>query len=697
MKEGRQAVNYYALASKRALTIIKGDTKRSRYGCEEGCPFRCLISKDGKTEGFKIKTLINNHTCEEAFFNPRADSTTLAKYFRNKLQNNPKYKVKDMRGELENNFTLNVCQSKLKRAKRMTLEKLEGSFIDEYNKLEAYAQEIRRSNPESDVVINISKDALAEGKTQFLRMYLCFDALKKGWKRGLRPLIGVDGTFLKGRCKGMLLVALGQDCMNSFYPLAWAIVDKETSRTWSWFIELLKRSLDLKDGAGTTFTSDMQKGLVDVVDKVLPGAHHRFCMRHVESNWCKKWRSGEMRKLMWWCSWSSYDEEFKDQLKKLGQLSEEAARDLVNFPPRAWCRAYFDTQCKNMTVDNNFTESFNSWILVPRGKPIIKMLEKIRVKVMNLLVKNENKTKTWGANGVSPECMNLFNDWRSIAHRCKVEFNGYWGYKVSDGEDRHTVNLEHKKCTCRLWDLSGIPCPHAIKVLIHKKVIPETKIHWWYTKEAYILTYKHKMQPVRGERSWKVEASHAMLPPDVVKQVGRPKWKRDREPDKARKRKGEWSQSRKGTQMTCRNCDESNQNAKGCCKEKSTENASMKGKSPMMESNSQSRIVGQEDDLQQIQVATQDFEPYGPNVGNEEDPPLRPMVYPESKSWVEKLMARSVPTGTRKISFTGDHTGVSVPTNLSYSPVKTTWKGKKAVSSGQLQMEAKKKKNQNGS
>ncbi|KAM3287920.1 hypothetical protein P3S67_021350 [Capsicum chacoense] len=64
MKEGRQAINYYALANKRALTIIKADTKRTRYGCEEGCPFRCLISKDGKTEGFKIKTLINNHTCE---------------------------------------------------------------------------------------------------------------------------------------------------------------------------------------------------------------------------------------------------------------------------------------------------------------------------------------------------------------------------------------------------------------------------------------------------------------------------------------------------------------------------------------------------------------------------------------------------------------------------------------------------------
>ncbi|KAF3636046.1 hypothetical protein FXO37_25674 [Capsicum annuum] len=63
------------------------------------------------------------------------------------------------------------------------------------------------------------------------------------------------------------------------------------------------------------------------------------------------------------------------------------------------------------------------------------------------------------------------------------------------------------------------------------------------------------------------------------------------------------------------------------------------------------------------------------------------MVYPESESWVEKLMTRGISTGTRKISFTGDHTGVSVPTNLPYSSVKTTWRGKKAVPSGQLQME----------
>nr|XP_009797928.1 PREDICTED: uncharacterized protein LOC104244237 [Nicotiana sylvestris] len=202
-----------------------------------------------------------------------------------------------MIGELENDFKLNMTRSKLKRAKVMILEKLDGSFNDEYNKLKAYGQELRLSNPGSNVAINISKDTLEEGKRRFLRLYICFQALKLGFKSGLRPLIGLDGTFLKGKCKGQLLVAMGQDSMNQFYPLAWAVVDKETSRTWSWFVDLLKRSLDLNNGAGVTFISDMQKGLLDAVSTVLPDAHHRYCARHIEVNWLKKieeWRNEEV-------------------------------------------------------------------------------------------------------------------------------------------------------------------------------------------------------------------------------------------------------------------------------------------------------------------------------------------------------------------------------------------------------------------
>lgn len=90
------------------------------------------------TSGFSIKILINEHTCSPCFKNSRADSKTLAQYFKSKLQENPKYTVKKMRGELSTDFDLNVTKSKLKRSKVMILEKLDGSFKDDFNKLEAY-------------------------------------------------------------------------------------------------------------------------------------------------------------------------------------------------------------------------------------------------------------------------------------------------------------------------------------------------------------------------------------------------------------------------------------------------------------------------------------------------------------------------------------------------------------------------------
>lgn len=52
-------------------------------------------------------------------------------------------------------------------------------------------------------------------------------------------------------------------------------------------------------------------------------------------------------KLLWWSAWSTYEEEFQDQLKTMGAVSEQAAQH--------WCRAYFDTVCKNFTGENNFT------------------------------------------------------------------------------------------------------------------------------------------------------------------------------------------------------------------------------------------------------------------------------------------------------------------------------------------------------
>ncbi|PHU00918.1 hypothetical protein BC332_30705 [Capsicum chinense] len=218
--------------------------------------------------------------------------------------------------------------------------------------------------------------------------------------------VAVKQLLMKGPCKKLFLVegseALLYHPEEHFIECEYGTdaeletdftdnIDKKTSRTWTWFLQLLEKSLNLKNRESVTFMSDMQKGLVDAVKNVFPLAHHRYYVRHVEANWMQRFRSGEINKLLWWASWSTYEEDFKVQLSALGALSEKVVKDLLKFNPMRWCRTYMDIVCKNQMVDNNFTESFNSWIVEPRKKPILKMLEEIRVKIMNRLKEKEIK------------------------------------------------------------------------------------------------------------------------------------------------------------------------------------------------------------------------------------------------------------------------------------------------------------------
>ena len=55
-----------------------------------------------------------------------------------------------------------------------------------------------------------------------------------------RPVICVDGTFLTGKYRGQILIAIGQDGNNQVVPLAFAFVESENIDSWTWFFRQLK-------------------------------------------------------------------------------------------------------------------------------------------------------------------------------------------------------------------------------------------------------------------------------------------------------------------------------------------------------------------------------------------------------------------------------------------------------------------------
>ena len=79
---------------------------------------------------------------------------------------------------------------------------------------------------------------------------------------------------------------------------------------------------------------------------MLSKQEHRACTKHIYANWSKKQGGGELQMQFLKTTWSTYEEEFIDNMKKLNEISSDAARALMAYPSHKWCRAYFSSRCK---------------------------------------------------------------------------------------------------------------------------------------------------------------------------------------------------------------------------------------------------------------------------------------------------------------------------------------------------------------
>ncbi|MBA0655735.1 hypothetical protein Goklo_008182 [Gossypium klotzschianum] len=61
------------------------------------------------------------------------------------------------------------------------------------------------------------------------------------------------------------------------FPLAWCVVEVESTTSWTWFLEILKRDIGTSDGYGWTFISDQQKA--NWVENLRMGLEEKVCKR----------------------------------------------------------------------------------------------------------------------------------------------------------------------------------------------------------------------------------------------------------------------------------------------------------------------------------------------------------------------------------------------------------------------------------
>lgn len=94
-------------------------------------------------------------------------------------------------------------------------------------------------------------------------------------------------------------------------------------------------------------------------------------------------------------------------------------------------------------------------------------------------------------------------------------WDGEKKFLVKQGTRAVTVNLETKSCDCRVFELTGIPCEHAIAAIHDRRHHPINYIADYYKRDKYLAAYAHSLEAIRGKSTGKfiqlINYSHQMF------------------------------------------------------------------------------------------------------------------------------------------------------------------------------------------
>ncbi|XP_024013228.1 uncharacterized protein LOC112087550 [Eutrema salsugineum] len=514
----KQGVLEYVLKEGWNVEYKRWEKNKSEVKCasepeegEEECMWRIYCSYDEPLQKWLVKVYVKKHTCMKSGRSKILSQEVIAKLFVNELRDNPKYMPREIQSEIQKRWHLTTTIDQCRKAKKRALEMIQEEHDLQFSRLRDYRLELISSNKDSTVELETIHGEHEEDI--FYRFYVCFAALKKTWSSLCRPIFGLDGCFLKCTISGQLLAAVGRDANNQMFPIAWAVVDVENEVNWRWFIEKLKSDLNLQNGDGFTLISDRQKGLLNAVSDLQPRVEHRMCARHIYANLKKKHPNrADMKSLFWKVAKSYNKPHYEKRIRAVEAYDVSVYESMMSKNPKNCSLAYFTPTSTSDDVSNNISESFNSAIDPARSMPLVEMLETIRRRAM--LRMEARKVKAMKHRGkFSIKAMEKVDEEQKKIVNCTIYPSGHETFEVKEKKSAFKVKMLERTCTCRRWQMSGLPCRHALKVISQKKRRQEDYMADCYLTSRWRMQYSTPIEVVRGVNFWEKTVDSVIVPP----------------------------------------------------------------------------------------------------------------------------------------------------------------------------------------
>ena len=179
---------------------------------ENNCGWRIYCSVEEPIGKWMVKVYEDEHQCHHVGRCKLIKSHVVADLFLEDIRRDPDMCAQEIKDEMKRRYNIIISPAQSQVARRLIFDKLQAETDEQFARLKDYEHEIKRSNKNTTVEINTTRRE--DGSEAFSHMYLCFAALKTSWKQHYRPVIGLDGTFLKHSMQEMILTVVGMDPNN---------------------------------------------------------------------------------------------------------------------------------------------------------------------------------------------------------------------------------------------------------------------------------------------------------------------------------------------------------------------------------------------------------------------------------------------------------------------------------------------------
>ncbi|KAG6507063.1 uncharacterized protein LOC121980764 [Zingiber officinale] len=528
----RRTLKDIAIALHFELRIVKSDRSRFIARCsKDGCPWRVHVAKCPGVLTFSIRTLHGEHTCEGVhnLHHQQATVGWVARSVESRVRDNPQYKPKEILQDIREQHGVAVSYMQAWRGKERSLAAVHGTLEDGYRLLPGYCEQIRKTNPGSIAVVSA-----VGSENCFHRLFISYRASIYGFLYSCRPLLEIDRVQLRGKYLGTLFCASAVDAEDMLFPLAFAIVDAENDDNWMWFVTELRKLLGVNTDKMPVLTilSNREKGIVQAIEYNFPNALHGFCLRYVTDSFRDEFKNSKLVNLFWNAFYALTAADFQAIVNEMMEV-QDVRHWFERFPPNLWAVAYFEG-IRYGHFALAITEVLYNLALEGHELPIVQMMEHIRNQLTSWF--NDRHLVALSLPSVLvPSAEKIISEASSdsvcyqVLRANKVEF------EIVSTERTNIVDIQSRTCSCRRWQIYGIPCAHAAAALLSCGHDVRLFAHECFSVQKYRETYSQPIYPIADRNMWKEvaegpEGSNGnstiiIRPPKTRRPPGRPKKK----------------------------------------------------------------------------------------------------------------------------------------------------------------------------